>query len=522
MTMFREASCELDREARREKLTFFVAGAGFTGVEMAGELAELVPVLCKRFEIDRSEVSIKTLDMLERICPVLPEKQAAKVECRLKKMHVDLMLKTRIKEVGPDYVAYAQGQDAVKVKNRTVIWTAGIEGSDLVQASRDLPQAGRARVRTDMYLRALDHPDVYVAGDNIFYTPEGTTEAVPHLVENAEASAETIAHNVLAAMTQTGEQKAYNPVFHGVMVCAGGRYEQAHIGLAGKRVSLPSFLAMFVKHFVNIMYFIKTLGWNKAFSYMNHEFFQIRNKRSFVGGHFSNRSATFMLAPLRVYLGAYWMYEGIMKIRSEGWLSGPKLADFFNGAKAFYDRVLNPAAATAGASVDEAVAGASEAIAGATEAAADALSRQPEALLNVDIFRWIRLIFIDCGDAASNAFKIQAAPIDWLVNTLVLSSDTMQNLMQRGILFAEILVGLALISGLFTTAAGAVSLALQFMFLTTTGLYMATWWMVFASVAVMFGAGRVLSLDYYVMPALGRRWAKLKFVKRWYLYNDGL
>jgi NADH dehydrogenase len=110
--------------------------------------------------------------------------------------------------------------------------------------------------------------------------------------------------------------------------------------------------------------------------------------------------------------------------------------------------------------------------------------------------------------------------MDWIVNTLVLSSDTMQNIMQYSILIAEILVGVFLIAGLFTTVSGAVSVALQFMFLTTTGLYMTTWWMLFAAVAVMFGAGRVLSLDYYVMPALGKRWAKRKFARKWYLYND--
>jgi len=42
---------------------------------------------------------------------------------------------------------------------------------------------------------------------------------------------------------------------------------------------------MFVKHFVNILYFIQILGWNKISSYMGNEFFKIRNCRSFVGGH---------------------------------------------------------------------------------------------------------------------------------------------------------------------------------------------------------------------------------------------
>ena len=61
---------------------------------------------------------------------------------------------------------------------------------------------------------------------------------------------------------------------------------------------------------------------------------------------------------------------------------------------------------------------------------------------------------------------------------------------------------------------------LQFMFITTTGLYLSTLWMIFASIACLIGAGRTLGLDYYAMPAAKRGWKKLKWIKKWYLYND--
>jgi len=49
---FRQAAAEIDERKRRRLLTFHVVGAGLTGVEMAGELAEYVPILCDRFEIE--------------------------------------------------------------------------------------------------------------------------------------------------------------------------------------------------------------------------------------------------------------------------------------------------------------------------------------------------------------------------------------------------------------------------------------------------------------------------------------
>jgi NADH dehydrogenase len=63
--------------------------------------------------------------------------------------------------------------------------------------------------------------------------------------------------------------------------------------------------------------------------------------------------------------------------------------------------------------------------------------------------------------------------------------------------------------GLFTTPAAAVSLVLQFMFVCTTGLYLGTFWMIFAAIAVLIGAGRTIGLDYYVMPFLKKQWRRL-------------
>lgn len=87
-------------------------------------------------------------------------------------------------------------------------------------------------------------------------------------------------------------------------------------------------------------------------------------------------------------------------------------------------------------------------------------------------------------------------------------------------MIAEILIGLALIGGLFTFPAAALSLILQVMFLCTTGLYLSTIWMIPAGVAVLIAGGSVWGLDYYVIPYLKKQWKKIAFVRKWYIYND--
>ncbi|GHV05820.1 NADH dehydrogenase [Clostridia bacterium] len=512
VNMFRLAEREPDPAKKKALLTFVVVGCGFTGVEMAGELAELIPSLCRRFEIDRDLVTLIDMDMLDRVCMVLPEKLSGKVQRRLEKMRVNVMLKTGTVRVGADFIEYKQNEQVTRLSANTVIWTAGVESSELAKASNEkLGTAPRGRVQTDEYLRSINDKSVYIGGDNIYFIPQGEKNSVPQMVENAEACADTIAHNLLCDLTGKGEKESYRPKFHGVMVCVGGRYGVAHIGLPGKFFGLPSFLAMFCKHFVNILYFIKVLGWNKIFSYIRHEFFTVRDCRSFVGGHLSNRSPSFFLVPLRVYIGAYWVYEGIMKI-VEGWFEKPSLGGFYSGANAFYEGIINP-----GSDAASAASGATEAVSSASGAVTDAAASAGDVILNQE-FLWIfKIIYVHASDYAA---KLQIYVMDWFMDTLVLPSDTMQMIFQISIVLAEILIGLALMGGLFTTPAAVVSIVLQFLFLTSTGLYMATWWMLFASVALLFGAGRVFSLDYYVQPWLKKHWGKVKFARKWYLYHD--
>lgn len=500
--MFTKALQETDPEERRKLLSFYVVGAGFTGVEMAGELAEWVPILCDEFEIDPEKVKITVVDILDRVVPILSEKLSEKAKRRLEKMGVNVMLKTGIDAIGESSVSLKQGEKLIEVKTETVIWTAGIESSEIAKKSVQLNQAGRARIKTDGFLRAEGREDVFIAGDNMYFVPEGETLLVPQMVENCEQSADTVAHNLSSAVTGTGEMKKYAPKFHGVMVSIGGRYGISYLGTPNKKIALPSFFSQFVKHFINIIYFIQILGWNRVFSYVRHEFFTIRHCRSFVGGHFSNRTPSFLLVPLRVFLGAFWIFEGVKKV-NEGWLQEPRLTLFFRGANDLFNQIIS--AGPGG----EAVTSATAASAGPAAAG--------ELLLNWNILGLFKVILIQTTDIA---IKFQVGLMDWFSNTVILSSNSSEVFFQSVIVYSEIIIGILLIAGLFTTVSALYSLVLQVMFVTTTGLYLGTWWMIFAAIAVIIGGGRVFGLDYYVMPWLKKHYKNIKIVRKLYIYND--
>jgi NADH dehydrogenase len=517
--MFRKATRETNIEEKKRLLTFYIVGAGFTGVEMAGELAEYVPILCEKYEIDRHSVTIVNVDILKRTVPNLPEKLSDKVEKRLKKMGVALMLNNGVCGIGPDFIDIKAGEVCTRYSTGTVIWAAGIESSDITnEAAKTLESVKRGRIAVDSYLRSKNDEHVYVVGDNMFYTAEGEEKPVPQMVENCEQSSATAAENIYCAVTGEGEMSVYKPAFHGMMVSIGGRYGVARVGLPNLMFNLPSFLAMLSKHFINIIYFIQVLGWNKVFSYVKHEFFTIRNCRSFLGGHFSNRTPSFLLVALRIWLGAVWVFEGVMKI-VDGWFVSPKLTGFFGGANSWYNSIINVAAGgTQGAASGAAV----DAVSSATAAAAQSVGT---ALINFNFLGLIRFIFVSGKSLTQStlsdyAFKLDIPIMNWFVNNLILPNNSVQIFMQVFIVVAEILIGLALMGGLFTSPAAAFSLVLQFMFVCTTGLYLGTFWMVFAAVALLIGAGRTLGLDYYFMPYLKGLWKRLPFVRRLYIYND--
>ncbi len=146
-------------------------------------------------------------------------------------------------------------------------------------------------------------------------------------------------------------------------------------------------------------------------------------------------------------------------------------------------------------------------------------------IFNFDFLGLFQAIFVSGKALADStlqdlAFRLNVPLMNWFVNTFILPYDGVQLGMQIFIVIAEILIGLALIGGLFTFPAAGFSLILQFMFVTTTGLYLGTFWMIFAGIAVLIGAGRTFGLDYYAMPALKKGWKKIPVVRKSYLYHD--
>jgi NADH:ubiquinone reductase (H+-translocating) len=278
-----------------------------------------------------------------------------------------------------------------------------------------------------------------------------------------------------------------------------------------------------MKFLVNIHYLWEITGFYGIAKYLYHEILERRQNKNIVEQHYSIRNQTWWMVPVRMFLGAIWLYEGIKKI-GDGWLKSPKLQGFFGGADSFYEKFLNPSSSDGVSSATgEAVSGAYDAVSGATGAAESVVSavgngagevvdQASNVLMNWD-WGWVHFIAVKAEEIA---FKIDFYPMTWIKDNFLLSGDGTQLFFQWFVVIAEIVVGLCLLGGAFNFIASGFSIVLLVSFLMTTGLYMQSqWWMLFVSFALLAGAGRAFGLDYYLIPYLNNYWERIWKAKKW-------
>ena len=528
LNMFRQAALTADKEKRRELLTFVTVGAGFTGVEMAGELGEWKDELCRSFHIDKDEVTLYVVDFAPKVLPMYPDKLVRKAERRLIKLGNELVMNSAVSEIHEDKVVLNKGEKVINT--RTVIWAAGIECSDIVDQAQ-VEKAGRGRIVTNGHLQAKDYQDVYVVGDNIFYIPEGEERPVPQMVENAEHSAPVVAHNI-AVDIKGGEYKTYKPTFHGSMVCIGSRYGVAQVGMPGMWFNLSGFFAMASKHLINLVYFVQVLGFNKIWSYLMHEFFHTKNNRSMVGGLLSNSAPVFWKFPLRVFVGFMWLQQGLSKL--------PKIIHDFNNVFLLPQPPKADALGAASGAVTEAVTAASGAVAEAVTAASGAVTEAVTAASGAvnevanqvasnggDIFTMLADLIHDF----MNWIAVLPVPgfienmVGWSMDAFFYTPDGTQftqlaSLVQGGMIFGEIIFGGMLIIGLFTPVAAIATIAMGCMIWASGMAPTEMLWYLVGGFALIGNSGMVLGLDYYVWPWLREMMKRIPLLRKWYLYVD--
>ncbi len=140
-----------------------VVGAGPTGVEMAGALAELrnAGLAAAYPEIDQEQVRVVLVEMTDKVLAPFDEKLRGYAADALRERGVDLRLGVAVKEVHEDCVVLADGE---RLPSAATIWATGVKAPDYVGAW-GLPQGRGGRVQIEPDLRVVGHPEIFAVGD---------------------------------------------------------------------------------------------------------------------------------------------------------------------------------------------------------------------------------------------------------------------------------------------------------------------------------------------------------------------
>ena len=173
LTAFEAAEMEPDPQARQAELTFVVVGAGPTGVEMAGQIAEMARDTLRRDfrRIDSRGARILLVEADDRVLPGFPPSLSARAAHALEELGVTPTLQRTVTAVDPDGVDIRSRDGATeRVPSRTVIWAAGVRASSLAGelgrlSGAEIDRAGRLTVERDLTLAG--HPEVIALGDMV-------------------------------------------------------------------------------------------------------------------------------------------------------------------------------------------------------------------------------------------------------------------------------------------------------------------------------------------------------------------
>lgn len=246
LSAFEHAERESDAVRREAWLTFAVVGAGPTGVELAGTLAEIARhTLRRQFRrIDPTKARVLLLEAGPRVLPAMPETLSASAQRQLERLGVDVRTGRAVGSI--DDAGVLLGDE--RIPTRTVLWAAGVAASPLGAAlGVPLDRAGRVPVRPD--LSVPGHPDVFVAGDLAQAVSDGAS--VPGVAPAAKQMGRHAARQIRRRLAGEATE-AFRYRDQGSLATIGRKAAVATMG----RLKLSGFLAWWFWLIVHIVFLI--------------------------------------------------------------------------------------------------------------------------------------------------------------------------------------------------------------------------------------------------------------------------
>lgn len=208
-----------EKEKNQARLNIVVGGAGFTGMEFVGELANRVPELCKEYDIDKSLVRIITVEGAPTVMPGFDPQLVEYAMNSLEARGVEFITSAMLKECKADGIVYEKDGEEHEISTLTTVWAAGVKANSIVEESGFETNRGKVEVRKD--LRTPEYDDVFVVGDCALIMNPEAGRPYPPTAQIALQAADVVAANIVSLVQGSEKLATFEPNILGTVASLG-------------------------------------------------------------------------------------------------------------------------------------------------------------------------------------------------------------------------------------------------------------------------------------------------------------
>ena len=252
---FRKYSFSDFSEKNPKDLSIVIGGSGFTGIELLGELTDRLPLLCKKYHIDPTLVSLVCASADKDLLPMFTRSEATYIKNYLEKKGVQFYLNTKILGAEKDcFLIQKPSQSPEKVYGHTLIWTGGVSGHPIMHKTFG-ERVRRGRIIVDSYLNVPDDSNIYVLGDCAAFIAKENQPPEPTTAQIATQMGYHTANNLVRRLHHRPE-KPFKYKYRGTVCSLGAKNALAHFG----GFTITGFLAMRLKRLIETITDYKISG----------------------------------------------------------------------------------------------------------------------------------------------------------------------------------------------------------------------------------------------------------------------
>ena len=230
---FERAERSVDEEEARAWLTFVIVGAGATGMELSGALAEIATQTLRHDfrRINPREAKIILMEGGPRVLGAYPEDLSTKGEKLVTQLGVEVLKNVMVTSIDADGVAYKRGEEIVHQPAKTVLWAGGVMTTPFGervarQTKAEVDRSGRIKVGPDLALP--NYPNIFILGD-LAHAPDEEGKSLPGVAQVAIQGGVYAAKVIRARLEGKKEIKPFHYFNKGDMAVIGRAAAVANI-----------------------------------------------------------------------------------------------------------------------------------------------------------------------------------------------------------------------------------------------------------------------------------------------------